>query len=90
MEPDVAPLASLSQIQQTPSRTDGVPPELEEDLRAYGAKLIQQAGILLKQSVPFPDLLSRILNLLYFNAGSKWQSPPHRCFSSGFGTQAPW
>lgn len=43
------PLATLEQIQQTPSRRDGIPQELEEDLRAYGAKLIQQAGILLKQ-----------------------------------------
>lgn len=43
------PLATLSQIEQTPSRADGIPAELEEDLRAYGCKLIQQAGILLKQ-----------------------------------------
>jgi len=43
------PLASLSQIKETPSRTDGIPSELEEDLRAYGCKLIQQAGLLLKQ-----------------------------------------
>ena len=43
------PLASLSQIERTPSREDGIPAELEEDLRAYGCKLIHQAGILLKQ-----------------------------------------
>ncbi|CAL1704327.1 unnamed protein product [Somion occarium] len=43
------PLASLAQIEQTPSRQDGIPPNLEEDLRAYGCKLIHQAGILLKQ-----------------------------------------
>ncbi|KAF8162926.1 cyclin-like protein [Crassisporium funariophilum] len=43
------PLASLSQIEKTPSREDGVPEDLEEDLRAYGCKLIHQAGILLKQ-----------------------------------------
>ncbi|KDR81758.1 hypothetical protein GALMADRAFT_59351 [Galerina marginata CBS 339.88] len=43
------PLASLSQIEKTPSRDDGIPEELEEDLRAYGCKLIHQAGILLKQ-----------------------------------------
>lgn len=43
------PLASLSQIKETPSMIDGVPPELEEDLRTYGCKLIQQAGLLLKQ-----------------------------------------
>ncbi|THH04693.1 hypothetical protein EW145_g5323 [Phellinidium pouzarii] len=43
------PLASLSQIERTPSGEDGIPAELEEDLRAYGCKLIQQAGLLLKQ-----------------------------------------
>lgn len=45
------PLASLSQIERSPSREDGVPADLEEDLRAYGCKLIQQAGLLLKQYV---------------------------------------
>jgi cyclin L len=58
MEPDVAPLASLSQIQQTPSGRDGIPQDLEEDLRAYGAKMIQQAGILLKQLVSFNKFLN--------------------------------
>ncbi|KAH9030638.1 cyclin-like protein [Lactarius pseudohatsudake] len=43
------PLASLSQIQSTPSAQDGVPHSIEEDLRAYGCKLIHQAGILLNQ-----------------------------------------
>lgn len=46
------PLASLEQIERTPSREDGMPEDLEEDLRAYGCKLIHQAGILLKQYVP--------------------------------------
>ena len=45
------PLASLEQIERTPSREDGIPEDLEEDLRAYGCKLIHQAGILLKQCV---------------------------------------
>ncbi|KAG6869087.1 hypothetical protein C0993_003407 [Termitomyces sp. T159_Od127] len=43
------PLASLSQIESTPSREDGLPADLEEDLRAYGCKLIHEAGILLNQ-----------------------------------------
>ena len=43
------PLASLAQIEKTPSREDGIPEELELDLRAYGCKLIHEAGILLKQ-----------------------------------------
>ncbi|TFL07705.1 cyclin-like protein [Pterulicium gracile] len=42
-------LASLSQVENTPSSQDGIPQGLEEDLRAYGCKLIQQAGILLDQ-----------------------------------------
>jgi len=47
----LCPLASLAQIETTPSREDGIPEDLEEDLRAYGCQLIRQAGILLKQSV---------------------------------------
>ncbi|KAG9002036.1 hypothetical protein FRB94_004128 [Tulasnella sp. JGI-2019a] len=46
----LAPLASLQQIERTPSREDGIPEDLEDDLRTYGCKLIQQAGILLKQN----------------------------------------
>ncbi|KAJ3728742.1 cyclin-like protein [Lentinula raphanica] len=49
MTPTFYPLASLSQIESTPSRTDSIPEDLEEDLRAYGCKLIHEAGILLKQ-----------------------------------------
>ncbi|KAJ7470293.1 cyclin-like protein [Mycena latifolia] len=43
------PLASLAQIECTPSREDGIPADLEDDLRAYGCKLVHQAGILLRQ-----------------------------------------
>lgn len=43
------PLASLAQLQKSPSSEDGIPEDLEEDLRAYGCKLIHQAGVLLKQ-----------------------------------------
>ena len=49
MASNLYPLASLTQIEKTPSRVDGIPGDLEEDLRAYGCKLIHQAGILLKQ-----------------------------------------
>ncbi len=45
------PLASLSQIKSTPSSEDGIPAYLEDDLRAYGCKFIQEAGVLLKQFV---------------------------------------
>jgi hypothetical protein len=40
-------LASPEQIESTPSRRDGIPEELEDELRVYGCQLIQQAGILL-------------------------------------------
>ncbi|TFK62196.1 cyclin-like protein [Pluteus cervinus] len=43
------PLASAKQIEKTPSNEDGIPKDLEEDLREYGCKLINQAGVLLKQ-----------------------------------------
>ncbi|ESK92874.1 cyclin-dependent protein kinase regulator [Moniliophthora roreri MCA 2997] len=49
MSSNLYPLATLSQIENTPSGEDKIPTDLEEDLRAYGAKLIQEAGILLKQ-----------------------------------------
>ena len=45
------PLASIAQIEKTPSREDGIPEELELDLRAFGCKLIHEAGILLRQYV---------------------------------------
>lgn len=51
MSAAIYPLASLAQIEKTPSREDGILEDLEEDLRAYGCKLICQAGILLKQCV---------------------------------------
>jgi len=51
MSVDLCPLASLEQIENTPSRLDGIPAELEEDLRAYGCKLITEAGVLLNQCV---------------------------------------
>jgi len=36
MSPTLYPLASLSQMEKTFSREDGIPEDLEEDLRAYG------------------------------------------------------
>ncbi|KAI0709071.1 cyclin-L1 [Earliella scabrosa] len=49
MSTSLYPLASLAQIEKTPSREDGIPEDLELDLRAYGCKLIHEAGILLRQ-----------------------------------------
>jgi hypothetical protein len=41
------PLATVSQVVETPSHKDGVPRSLEEDLRVAGCMLIQEAGIML-------------------------------------------
>ena len=49
MSAALVPLASLAQIEKTPSGEDGLPADLEDDLKAFGCKLIHQAGILLKQ-----------------------------------------
>lgn len=38
------PLATPEQVALTPSRRDGLPEDLEGDLRAYGAVLIQRMG----------------------------------------------
>jgi hypothetical protein len=51
--PTLYPLASLPQFHSTPSAQDGIPRHVEDDLRAYGCKLIHQAGILLNQCVTF-------------------------------------
>lgn len=61
MVPALYPLASLTQIQITPSQQDAIPPHLEDDLRAYGCKLIHQAGFLLKQSVLLPSAFALAL-----------------------------
>ncbi|CAO3586245.1 unnamed protein product [Absidia cylindrospora] len=42
------PLASIDQLTCSPFRRDHIPEELEDDLRNFGAELIQCAGILLK------------------------------------------
>lgn len=49
MSTTLVPLASLDQIEKTPSGQDGLPSDIEEDLKAFGCKLIHEAGILLKQ-----------------------------------------
>jgi hypothetical protein len=49
MSVDLYPLASLEQIENTPSKSDGIPAWVEEDLRGYGCKLIAEAGVLLNQ-----------------------------------------
>ena len=41
-------IATLEQLENVPSRKDGISEELEEQLRLFGCELIQSAGILLK------------------------------------------
>ncbi|KIR99646.1 cyclin-dependent protein kinase regulator [Cryptococcus deuterogattii 2001/935-1] len=42
------PLATLEQIVSTPSAADGIPSDVENDLRIAGCMLIQEAGVMLK------------------------------------------
>ncbi len=39
---------SKNDLANSPSRLDGISPELERDQRIYGCELIQEAGILLR------------------------------------------
>lgn len=41
------PLATLAQVISTPSALDGIPAEVEDDLRVAGCMMIQEAGIML-------------------------------------------
>ncbi|KAL9933122.1 hypothetical protein V8E36_007840 [Tilletia maclaganii] len=54
-------LASLQQLSETPSRADGIPADLEEELRVYGCQLIQQAGIL----IHLPQVAMATAQVLY-------------------------
>jgi len=71
MSAALVPLASLAQIEKTPSREDGLAADLEDDLKAFGCKLIHQAGILLKQFVLFFDPPTRHPDV--YILGSRWQ-----------------
>ena len=79
------PLASLSQISFSPSLHDGLPSDLELDLRAYGCKLIHQAGILLTQSVVFFSSLFHRPHIIPENTS---QSPLPKSSSSDSGMSA--
>lgn len=48
MPRDPHPLATLPQILQTPSAKDGIPAQLESDLRTAGCMLVQEAGVMLE------------------------------------------
>lgn len=42
------PLATVEQIVSNPSAQDGIPADVESDLRVAGCMMIQEAGILLE------------------------------------------
>lgn len=84
MPADLVPLASTSQIEHTPSKENGIPADLEEDLRAFGCKLIHEAGILLKQYV---RPVSRQPSLHTFWTESKSPLLLHKFCTSGSGIQ---
>jgi hypothetical protein len=48
MPRDPHPLATLPQILETPSAKDGIPAQLESDLRTAGCMLVQEAGVMLE------------------------------------------
>ncbi|MCJ1308010.1 hypothetical protein MMC25_001660 [Agyrium rufum] len=61
------PLVTLSQVSNSATQLDGVPPELEASLRYTAAKLTQAAGILLKQ--PQETIAQAIVTLMRFYSG---------------------
>jgi hypothetical protein len=82
MSAELYPLATRQQIESTPSRQDGIPDDLEDDLRTYGCKLIHQAGILLKQ------LVHNFVTIpyTYWGLESRLPLPQPRSSSRGSGT----
>jgi len=46
--PTPHPLATVAQIVRTPSAADGVPSQLEADLRTVGCMMIQEAGVMME------------------------------------------
>lgn len=87
------PLASVEQIYAPPSRQDGVPAELEGDLRVVGCMLIQEAGVMLSlpqstmatAQVVFhrffyvSSMLSFGVNVSYRHVSSELTSGPQCC-----------
>lgn len=48
MPPTPHPLATVEQVVSSPSAADGVPAEVERDLRTVGCMMIQEAGVLME------------------------------------------
>lgn len=82
MSTSLYPLASLKQIEKSPSCEDGIPDELEQDLRAYGCKLIHEAGILLRQYVV------EFNNTYYYEIPLKPFAQSQKTSSSGYCTNS--
>lgn len=62
-----APLATVSQLTNSASQLDGIPPDLERSIRYAGALLTQAAGILLRQ--PQEIIAQAIITFTRFYVG---------------------
>ena len=82
MSATLYPLASLEQIENSPSRVDGIPADLEEDLRAFGCKLIYEAGVLLKQYVLLRVNTLHYLDKIHGSSESRLLYRQHKSSSS--------
>ncbi|KAJ2310919.1 hypothetical protein H4R23_002436, partial [Coemansia sp. Cherry 401B] len=62
------PLATPDQIAASPSQRQGMPSEVEADLRAYGCHLIQAAGTVLRLPQPVMATAQVLLHRFYYLA----------------------
>ncbi|WVQ74827.1 hypothetical protein IAR50_004434 [Cryptococcus sp. DSM 104548] len=60
------PLATLQQTVSTPSALDGVPSDVEGDLRVAGCMLIQEAGVMMKLSQKTMATAQVLLHRFYY------------------------
>ncbi|ORX38608.1 putative cyclin-dependent protein kinase regulator [Kockovaella imperatae] len=60
------PLATLAQILTTPSQKDGLPSDVEADLRVVGCMMIQEAGIMLELPQSTIATAQVLLNRFYY------------------------
>ena len=63
------PLATIAQLEESGSRLDGVPADLEDSIRFAGARLTQAAGILLR--LPQEVIAQAIVVFMRFWVGSE-------------------
>jgi hypothetical protein len=63
------PLATVAQLEESGSRLDGVPADLENSIRFAGARLTQAAGILLR--LPQEVIAQAVVVFMRFWIGSE-------------------